>query len=148
MKLTDYCIHTETKIAGFCKEYVFLSNFYKVPITYEGIFYPSVENAYQALKFPIGERNKFSSLSSSDAKKMGRLAKLPDEWENKKLNLMKTLVSLKFEDVDLRRRLFDTGYKELIELNNWKDLFWGIDYKTGQGENHLGKILMDVRMRI
>ena len=34
---------------------------------------------------------------------------------------------------------------ELIEGNTWHDTFWGVDLKTGEGENHLGKILMALR---
>jgi hypothetical protein len=33
----------------------------------------------------------------------------------------------------------------LVEGNRWGDQFWGVDLRTGLGENHLGKILMKVR---
>ena len=33
----------------------------------------------------------------------------------------------------------------LEEGNWWGDIFWGVDKKTGAGENNLGKILMKVR---
>ena len=29
--------------------------------------------------------------------------------------------------------------------NTWGDTCWGVDLRTGQGENHLGRILMKVR---
>ncbi|MGM9605038.1 MAG: hypothetical protein ACI3XG_08225 [Faecousia sp.] len=35
------------------------------------------------------------------------------------------------------------GYLE--EGNTWHDTFWGVDAKTRDGENHLGRILMRVR---
>lgn len=41
--------------------------------------------------------------------------------------------------------LLDTGNKTLKEGNYWKDLYWGVDLRTGEGENHLGKILMQLR---
>lgn len=41
--------------------------------------------------------------------------------------------------------LIGTGDKILIEGNHWGDACWGVDTRTGQGENHLGKILMKVR---
>ncbi len=33
----------------------------------------------------------------------------------------------------------------VVEGNHWGDTCWGVDNRTGQGENHLGKILMQVR---
>lgn len=33
----------------------------------------------------------------------------------------------------------------LVEGNSFGDTFWGVDARTGKGENHLGKILMKVR---
>ena len=33
----------------------------------------------------------------------------------------------------------------LEEGNTWHDTFWGVDAKTGEGQNHLGKILMKIR---
>ena len=38
-----------------------------------------------------------------------------------------------------------TGNLVLEEGNGWHDTFWGVDLKTGEGENHLGRILMQVR---
>ena len=34
------------------------------------------------------------------------------------------------------------------ETNNWSDIFWSVDYLSGNGENNLGKILMDIRSKI
>ena len=33
----------------------------------------------------------------------------------------------------------------LEEGNTWHDTCWGVDAKTGEGQNHLGRILMKVR---
>ena len=38
-----------------------------------------------------------------------------------------------------------TGELVLEEGNTWHDTFWGVDAKTGEGLNHLGRILMKVR---
>lgn len=46
---------------------------------------------------------------------------------------------------DLRKKLLETGNEELIEGNWWHDTYWGVDIKTGKGQNKLGKILMKVR---
>lgn len=57
---------------------------------------------------------------------------------------MEALVLLKFaQNSDLRYRLLRTGDAYLEETNNWGDKFWGVC--DGEGENHLGKIIMKVR---
>ncbi len=42
-------------------------------------------------------------------------------------------------------KLLATGARKLVEGNTWKNVFWGVDLRTGEGENHLGQILMQVR---
>ena len=44
---------------------------------------------------------------------------------------------------ELKKKLLDTGDQELIEGNYWNDTFWGVC--EGKGQNHLGKILMQIR---
>lgn len=57
---------------------------------------------------------------------------------------MEEVVRAKFsQNPDLARRLVDTCPRELAEGNHWGDTYWGT--VNGQGENHLGKILMKVR---
>jgi predicted NAD-dependent protein-ADP-ribosyltransferase YbiA (DUF1768 family) len=59
---------------------------------------------------------------------------------------MLTLLRLKFCDHDLRMRIVDTYPEELVELNWWKDRYWGV--YQGQGHNFLGRMLMLVRAEI
>lgn len=47
----------------------------------------------------------------------------------------------------LAQRLLDTGEARIAEGNYWGDLFWGVDDVTGEGENHLGRLLMELRQR-
>jgi len=49
------------------------------------------------------------------------------------------------QNSDLAARLLGTGQMPLVEGNNWGDMFWGVDVKSGKGENHLGRILMKIR---
>ncbi len=83
--------------------------------------------------------------SPSKAKRLGRGVSLRPNWENIKLQVMKDIVRAKFtQNTDLRIMLVQgTGDAELIESNDWGDEFWGVC--DGKGENHLGKILMEVR---
>ena len=63
-----------------------------------------------------------------------------------KLSLIKEIVYSKFtQNPHLAKALFDTREMPLFEGNNWGDLYWGVDLKTGNGENNLGKILMNLR---
>lgn len=52
----------------------------------------------------------------------------------------------KFSYPYLRKWLLETGEEELIEGNNWGDKFWG--QVNGIGENHLGRLLMEIREEI
>lgn len=57
---------------------------------------------------------------------------------------MYKIIKAKFEQNDfICRQLIDTGDSEIEEHNDWSDTYWGIC--NGCGENHLGKILMQVR---
>jgi GTP cyclohydrolase II len=63
---------------------------------------------------------------------------------------MDHLVAQKFNPTlnpDLYNRLLATGDKYLEETNWWNDTFWGKNLK-GEGENHLGQILMQVRDKL
>lgn len=62
---------------------------------------------------------------------------------------MYAVVRAKFsQNPDLLQRLIDTGDMELTEGNRWHDRYWGVDLMSGEGENHLGIILMKVRTEL
>lgn len=136
-------------INSFTGEYDFLSNFYLVEVRYAGAGYPSVEHAFQAAKCANpSERRMFrSGITAGQAKRLGRKVELRKDWERAKLSVMESLVRQKFEVYqDLAKKLLDTGEQEIIEGNNWGDVFWGIC--DGRGQNHLGKILMKIRKEV
>ncbi len=59
---------------------------------------------------------------------------------------MRYALDYKFKKgTDWYRKLKLTENWEIIEWNNWHDVWWGKDIKTRKGENHLGKILMEIR---
>jgi ribA/ribD-fused uncharacterized protein len=71
------------------------------------------------------------------------------DWKEVRLKYMKALVKLKFEqNPELASLLCSTGDALLEEGNYWNDYYWGVDFKTGRGQNHLGKILMEVRTEL
>ena len=133
------------KVTQFQGQYRFLSNFYPAEIPYQGLTYPSVENAYQAAKTTVAsERIPFTMCPPNVAKQLGRKLYLRDDWDDVKLDVMEVLVLRKFQlHANLRTQLLLTGGMPLEEGNTWGDKFWGI--YMGRGENHLGKILMRIR---
>lgn len=129
----------------FAGQYRFLSNFWEVPILFEGRVYPSVENAYQAAKTldPKG-REFYENVSPRDAKRYGHSVMYTrKDWEQVKTSIMLELLQQKFRDLVLRQKLVETWPAELIEGNWWHDHVWGVC--QGRGENRLGELLMYVR---
>ncbi len=138
-------------IKEFQGKYRFLSNFYPVKIRYAGIEYPSVEHAYQAAKtFDHKKRLEIANLKTPGiAKRTGQTVILRHDWEEIKLDMMYDLVKMKFENnILLQKLLLDTNNEDLQEGNWWGDEYWGVNLRTGEGENQLGKILMDIRKTI
>jgi ribA/ribD-fused uncharacterized protein len=134
-------------IKKFQKEYRFLSNFWPCQVEYDGDNYPSVENAYQAAKFNKEERSVFKRCTAGEAKKLGQKATLVDNWEDKKIDIMKNLVLQKFtKNETLKQQLILTSGQYIEEGNTWGDVFWGTC--NGVGKNNLGKIIMEVRENV
>lgn len=136
------------KIQSFCGEYEFLSNFYNSIVTYKGLTYQNSEAAYQAQKcMSEEERKQFTSMNPSKAKRTGRKVNLRHDWEDVKVNEMRNIVFAKFsQNTELAEKLIQTGDAYLEEGNTWGDRTWGT--VNGNGQNLLGKILMETRDKL
>lgn len=148
-------------IASFTREHRFLSNFYPSPIPFVlrclaqelHMTMPTVEHAYQASKVAPCHQNALhwvlrvrdASLPAF-AKRIGRELPLRPDWDEVKLPFMLCFLRLKFIQPEMRERLIATGDATLVEGNTWGDTFWGVC--NGKGENHLGRLLMQVRSEI
>lgn len=139
-------------ILSFRDEHRFLSNFFASPIYFEKETWPTVEHLYQSLKISNMETRRSIRLlrTPAEAKRLGRVAVLRDNWELIKLQEMYKAVCLKFQQNDrLAKMLLETGSAKLVEGNYWHDNFWGncscSRCENIQGENNLGLILMNVR---
>ena len=147
----------------YSKEKHWLSTFNTArPFKFDGIEYPSVENAFQAQKINdndprvkeykyIFSTYNYKTLSSREANKMGRKLFSPgiegfytirNDFDKIKRKIMK----------DIKREYYLSNKEELHKLNNTnnsklinneEDIFWGI--KGSEGNNHHGKILMEIR---
>lgn len=135
------------KIYEFRGDYRFLSNFYPCEVEYEGIVYPSVENAFQAAKtLNNAERLQFTNVKPGIAKRLGRKVALRHDWEKVKVDIMKELLRKKFCQEPFKSKLLETGDRELEEGNRWNDRFWGIcPPGSGMGKNILGRLIMEIR---
>lgn len=125
-----------------------MSNFYPVPVIFEGIEYSCVEGAYQAAKCSdIESRKQFASLNGYQSKKLGRRVALRKDWEIVKVSVMYICLRDKFfNHPDLKDKLLATGDATLIEGNYWNDTFWGVC--NGVGKNCLGNLLMQIRKEL
>lgn len=142
----------EEPIESFSGEHFFLSNFYKseAAIWYNGLYFPTVENAYQAAKSNDRDIQKmFVNIKPGEAKRLGKKVTLRPNWERLKLSIMTSLIAQKFDNQinpEMVQLLIDTGKRELIEGNTWGDVYWGVC--NGEGSNHLGQILMSRRTQL
>lgn len=137
-----------TIINEFRGKYAFLSNFYTVTIFFEEDTYLSVENAYQAAKLDDRSRRwPFLYCSASVAKSLGAVMPYKRaDWDEIRVGIMEKLIDFKFDHPEMGKLLLETGNAELVEGNYWGDIFWGVC--RGQGENHLGRLLMEKRSQL
>jgi ribA/ribD-fused uncharacterized protein len=135
----------QATIDSFRGAFGFLSNFYEASIWIDGERYRTVEHAYQAAKAsdPLTKQLIREAKSPAMAKKLGYAVQLPADWDTQKVAVMRTLVTEKFKNPLLRSLLLATEDVELVEGNTWNDKFWGMC--KGDGQNWLGKILMEIR---
>ena len=135
-------------IDRFRGEFDWLSNFFLCQVEFEGINFSNVEAAFQAAKcLDMKERERFFGLSGGQAKRLGKRVELRPDWEDVKIDIMRQVLKSKFnQNPELREKLIATGDAELIEGNNWGDTFYGVC--RGVGQNHLGKLLMEVRAEL
>jgi ribA/ribD-fused uncharacterized protein len=140
---------TTDVIGPFEDQYRFLSNFAPVGLRYDGREFSTSEHAYQAAK-ARGESELYDRIAVTadpdEAKRLGRRASLPSDWDERKRYVMLEVVTAKFgQNSGCREKLLETGEEALVELNSWGDTYWGADIDTGAGRNMLGRILMEVR---
>ncbi len=132
-------------IDAFEYQFAFLSNFHAHPVLYCGVTYRSVEHGYQAAKMTTTYDHDLvrDMPTPGQAKRAGRTLKRREDWDDVKVGVMRDLLVAKFKDRALRNQLIATHPHELVEGNTWGDTFWGVC--KGAGQNHLGRLLMDVR---
>jgi ribA/ribD-fused uncharacterized protein len=143
----------DNEIYGFQGDYRFLSNFDPTPLVYGGLQIKTAEHLYNALKTNSLEEalHVLDAPTPGQAKTRGRKVTLKENWDTEKFDAMRTSIGVKFiGNLTLASKLVQTGDKVLIEANTWHDQIWG-DCFCGEpsceeeGQNNLGKLLMDLR---
>jgi len=153
---------TKTQASFSNEKYRFLSNFWNFetpmhkviflngqPIS---VIFKTSESFYMAMKTdnPLLRIKIANCKNGAEAKKIGRSLELREDWEDIKLDVMLYAIRYKFSlaNPNLRQKLLATEDSYLQEANWWDDKIWGVCMKTGEGENHLGRVLMQVRSEI
>lgn len=144
----------ENALRGFRGAFAFLSNMYPCSVRYNGRMFRCSEAAYQSAKCAdLNDIALFTSLSGPEAKKAGRKARMRNDWEAQKVEVMRDILSAKFRaNAQLREMLCATKGRMLVEENFWHDNFWGDCVcercKAVDGKNMLGKLLMELREQL
>lgn len=135
-------------ILGFRGEYSWLSNMQQIePISYQGMFFHSTENFYQAMKtLRMDLREEISFLPPKISKVFARGVPLREDWDQIKLDVMLYCNRIKYSQPKFKDLLLATGSAYIEETNWWGDTFWGVC--KGVGDNNLGKIIMQIREEI
>jgi ribA/ribD-fused uncharacterized protein len=127
----------------------FLSNFSPHPV--DGC--QTLEHAFQAAKTNDEDwKDKiFNAPTPTEAKRLGLKCPLRPNWESLKVQVMLNLLIGKFSNPELKKRLKKVDDKDLVEMNEWHDNYWGICtcnncFMDGkEGKNILGLLLQIVK---
>ncbi|CBZ50783.1 putative RNA recognition motif-containing protein [Neospora caninum Liverpool] len=135
-----------TRIDSFTGEYKFLSLDYPCLVFFQGRFFPSARHALLAARYPKAV-DELSIIE--DIKTLKKVAKEKEEdpdWMRLRLKWLEHIQRDKFRrHADLREKLRNTGGRELVWLNNGDSFFGQVG---NRGQNHLGRILMEIRTNI
>ncbi|OPH57745.1 hypothetical protein BC351_04335 [Paenibacillus ferrarius] len=130
------------------KPYGCFSNFAKYPIMLNNKEWVTTEHYVQAQKFVGTKYEEEVRLASTplDALRLGqyRNKHLRKDWENCKVQIMQEALTAKVEQHPcIKSILLSTGDCTIVE-HTTNDAYWG-DGGNGQGQNMLGKLLMEIR---
>ena len=130
-----------------------LSRFADTPFLLEDRLWPTVEHYYQALKFLNKETQQtILELKSPEqaikfAKRWRNKFKVRKDWNNIKTTVMTRAIYTKCRTYpDIAEKLIATANEAIVE-NSQFNYFWGCG-RDKRGNNHYGKILMNVRDKL
>jgi len=159
-------LDTDSQVFFYENDFYVLSNFSAFRLLWRGRSFDTSEAAYHWERFATGQdtgqrspalgsmaagvadRIRFA-YSAHDAFTIAQECKplqRPD-WDEVKVDVMREILRAKTNQHQyVRRKLLDTGERELIE-DSWRDDFWGWG-PNRTGRNMLGKLWMEVRAEL
>ncbi|SUJ16218.1 Swarming motility protein ybiA [Sphingobacterium spiritivorum] len=126
------------------------------PVTINSLTIRNIEALYQALKFPHKpdiQSQIINSLSPITSKKISRNFNnyVREDWDNVRFKIMKFCIDLKYSHnpESFGSIIKSTGKKNIVEFTI-EDKVWGAtdEGEFYEGTNALGRLLMDLRLRI
>lgn len=151
-------------IDDFRGRWAFLSNFHPAALVWQGITYPTSEHAFNAGKSLSVETRQWIAAAPTprEGKARGRRVPLRPGWDQRiRYEVMASVLRAKFCARPERvTALLSTGDALLVEGNVWHDQHWGDcrcnrlgpplrrEACAGQGANHLGRMLMELRAEL
>lgn len=142
---------TEKQIYFYEHDFYVFSNFSSFKLMWKGVDYMTSEHAYHAERF-ADEKMKEEIRNMRSAHEAYKYAQenkhlQVENWNEIKLSVMKDILREKVKQhAYVNKKLLDSGDRELVE-DSWCDSFWGWG-PNKDGENHLGKLWMEVRNEI
>jgi len=141
-------LDNDKRILFYEQEFYVFSNFSSFKLKWKGFDWMTSEHAYHSEKFD--DSNLIEQLketrSAHDAMKFtyANRKNYKKNWDDIKLKVMKDILCAKVEQHPyVKKKLLESDDKELVE-NSWRDSYWGWGLNK-DGENHLGKLWMEVR---
>jgi ribA/ribD-fused uncharacterized protein len=134
--------------------YIYFSPYTSHSLEIDGVFYPTVEHAYQCARYTdpkiIEEiRTAPSPLKAWEVSSKYKSVQIPEfKKDEYKLEVMKKLMTLKaLQHEDVRKALVDSGEMKIVKhIVTYPpgDGFWD-DGEDGKGLNHTGRMWMEIR---
>ncbi len=134
-----------------CGIYAGFSNFSNHSLFIEGRLWQTSEHYYQTQKFndEVLRNQIYHAPSPMTAKNIANAhrADSKHDWKDSKQAVMYKALQHKFDQHEsLKNLLLATKEREIYEYSE-QDRYWG-DNGTGEGQNHLGKIIMRLRSEL
>lgn len=146
-------LDTHERVCFYEQEFYPLSNFsafaIRWPLYDYEIRFDTSEALYHWHKFPdlaaLRARIRLAN-SAHEAFKVAEehKSRVRPDWNEIRVDVMREILRAKVAQHEyVRRKLFETGTRELVE-NSWRDDFWGWG-PNRDGQNMLGKLWMEIR---
>ncbi len=152
-------LDTASRVRFYEHDFYVLSNFSAFTLYWRGLRFDTSEAAYHFEKFTDSDGAmadvaaiRHAILKAPSAHEAFKIAernkahRRPD-WDDVKVGIMLDILRAKAQQHEyVRRKLLDTGIRELVE-DSWRDDFWGWG-PNRDGKNMLGRLWMQVRAEL